>query len=139
MTSVGSRDRSGRIIHTRISVAVSSTSQVSRLPACQQSSPSPTHHKGRPAVLHMSTPNPYSHPSFFPTHAIVREKLHPVYRSHLTHCLTFIVGTSSSSPLTLLPLVGPCVRGHRSGHGGRTVHEPPRSPQGQISSVDART
>ena len=26
----------------------------------------------------MSTPNPYSHPSFFPTHAIVRKKTLPI-------------------------------------------------------------
>ena len=53
----------------------------SRLPAsaCKQSSRSPTHHKSLLLYLYprMSTPNPYSHPSFFPTHAIVRKKSPP--------------------------------------------------------------
>ena len=42
---------------------------------CQQSSPTPTHRKGDLLYPRMSTPNPYSHPSFFPTHAIVRNEL----------------------------------------------------------------
>jgi len=110
-----------------------SSSQVSRLPA---SSPRPRRQTTRGVLLYpcMSTLDPYSHPSFFPTHAIVREKLHPVYRSRLalTHCLTFIIGTPPSSPLPLLPLVGPCVRRHRGGHRSRAMHESPRSPQGQF-------
>jgi hypothetical protein len=72
MTLAAEEERAAMVRTQKLGIwaAVESTC---RLPA-SASGPLPRRRTKRGALLYlrMSTPNPYSHPSFFPTHAIVR-------------------------------------------------------------------
>jgi hypothetical protein len=70
------------------------------------------------------TPNPYAHPSFFPTHALVRAPT---------------MTTFYSTQLIIIFLAGPCVCWYWGGNGRGALHEPARLAQSQVSSIDART
>jgi len=71
--------------------------------------------------------------------SLKRQQEQPSSTSRVPIVSTFLAANSSSSPLPLLPLVGPRVCRHRHGYGSRALHEPARPPQGQSSSVQVST
>ena len=72
----------------------------------------------------MSTPNPFSQPSFFPTHAIVRHNNSTIMLNKSRSCTLFFPG--------------PRVRRYRRRHSRCALHEPTRPAQGQVPSIDSR-
>ena len=72
----------------------------------------------------MSTPNPFSQPSFFPTHAIVRVIKHLLCTRGRAHGLT-----------ALLCFSGPRVRRNRRRHSRSALNEP---AQDQVLGVNTR-
>jgi len=106
-TASAVRRQSGRGPYCTVSPA--SASPYFCLPAVLVNAP-----QGRPDPC-MSTPNPYSHPNFFPTHAIIRQQVPPPFALTTDRCFgwgTIVVVAT----LPLLPLVGPSVRRHRHGN-----------------------